>query len=202
MAVPCRRCGREYDATLFAFGRTIWCTCGSRVGVEPRAREIGAPADRRFIADAMLGRLARWLRLLGFDCAYAPRIEDEELVRRGVEEQRIILSRDAALPEEWWVPWIYLVRSEELESQLREVLERFDLRGCVRVLSRCSECNRPLAPVPREQVAGRVPDRILATHSAFLDGRGCDRVYWEGSHADRIRRMADRVLGARGIEPG
>ena len=69
VAVPCPRCGREYDVALFGFGRTIWCTCGGRVGLGPRRRSLQVPTEGRFIADAMLGKLARWLRLLGFDCA-------------------------------------------------------------------------------------------------------------------------------------
>ena len=196
MAVPCAHCGREYDVALFGFGRTIWCTCGGRVGPGPRRRRLRVPTERRFIADAMLGKLARWLRLLGFDCAYDSEIADEDLVRRGIAEERIILSRDRALPEEWWTPRIYLIHEESLRHQLRELIRRFDLAASVRLLSRCSECNRVLEPVAEADVRERVPARVLATHDAFSECRECRRVYWEGSHTERIRRVVDDLLTA------
>jgi DNA-directed RNA polymerase subunit RPC12/RpoP len=143
VAIPCRQCGREYDVTLFEFGRTIWCTCGSRVGLEPRVRELPPTAEKRFVADVMLGRLARWLRLLGLDCAYDPEIADEDLARLGVSEGRIVLTRDRRFPEEWWIRDVHLVREEEVRSQLVEVIRRFDLGPSLRVLTRCAECNRP-----------------------------------------------------------
>jgi uncharacterized protein with PIN domain len=195
MAVCCQRCGREYDVALFPFGRTISCTCGNRVGIEPEVRPR-SHAERRFAADAMLGRLARWLRLLGFDCAYPREVSDEALVRLAAAEGRTVLTRDRRLPEQWWLPDIYVVRAEEVGEQLAEVIRQFDLASSVRVLSRCNECNRALEPVPRAAVSGRVPPRVLELHDAFSECRACGRVYWEGSHAARIRRLVDRLLSA------
>jgi uncharacterized protein with PIN domain len=194
VGVPCPQCGRQYDATLFEFGRTLWCACGRRVGLEPRVRRLGSGADTRFFADAMLGRLARWLRILGFDCAYESAIADEELVRRAASEERVILSRDRALPEEWRISGIRLLDSEELAEQIREVVRAFDLGGAVRLFSRCNECNEPLRAAPKAAVAGRVPARILATQETFRECPACRRVYWEGSHAERMRRVVDAVL--------
>jgi uncharacterized protein with PIN domain len=144
----------------------------------------------------MLGRLARWLRLLGFDCAYDSEINDDELVRRALQEKRAILSRDRRLPEEWWIQSIYLVREERLRAQLVEVLRHFDLASSIRILSRCSECNRLLEPVARSRLKGRVPARILRTRDRFSQCEACGRVYWEGSHAARIRRVADELVAA------
>jgi uncharacterized protein with PIN domain len=194
VAIPCPRCGREYDVTLFPFGRTLWCTCGSRVGIEPRVGRRGTDAEKRFLADAMLGRLARWLRILGFDCAYDSAIDDEALVRRAVLEDRIILSRDRSLPEAWWVSDIHLVGSEELREQLREVIRSFDLGRSVRLFSRCSACNHPLREASEDGVAERVPPHARATHDRFLECPSCRRVYWEGSHTQRIRRVVDELL--------
>jgi uncharacterized protein with PIN domain len=202
VAIPCPGCGREYDVALFEFGRTLWCTCGARVGAAARIRQIAAATPPRFIADAMLGRLARWLRMLGFDCAYESEIGDEELVRRAARENRVILSRDRRLPEDWRISDIHLVASEDLREQLREVLGRFDLCGAVRLFSRCNECNQPLRPAPKGEVAERVPPHALATHEHFLECPACRRVYWEGSHTERIRRLADEVLGTRVAETG
>ncbi len=198
MAVPCSGCGREYDVTLFEFGRTLWCACGRRVGAERRERSLGAPGETRFVADAMLGRLARWLRLLGFDCAWEPDVSDRDLVRRGVEEQRVILTRDRALADEWRVSGIQTLRAERTGEQLRELLGRLDLADSVRLFSRCSACNEPLAEVAPESVRGRVPDRVFAQQEAFRGCPRCGRIYWEGSHTARVRRVAEGLLGRGG----
>lgn len=196
MAVPCQHCGRQYDVALFAFGRTIWCTCGNRVGIEPRVRHTDHSAKKGFVADAMLGRLARWLRLLGFDCAYDPQTTDEEIVRLAVADDRTVLTRDRDLPREWWIPDIYVVSEEELRKQLVEVIQRFGLASSIRVLTRCSECNRILTPVTRSDVSGRVPARVVELHDVFSECRDCGRVYWEGSHAARIRALAETLVAA------
>jgi uncharacterized protein with PIN domain len=194
MAVRCPGCAREYDVTLFAFGRTLWCTCGRRVGMEPRSRSLGVGAERRFLADAMLGRLARWLRLLGFDCAWEREIDDAELVRRGVLEGRIVLSRDRALADEWRVSGLHILRAEGLREQLLEVLRRYELADAVRLFSRCAACNAELRPASPAAVARRVPARVLADRDAFTECPGCGRVYWQGTHAERIRRVAGALL--------
>jgi uncharacterized protein with PIN domain len=201
MGVPCPRCGRSYDVTLFEFGRTLWCTCGSRVGLAPRKRQL-AGSERRFFADAMLGRLARWLRLLGFDCAWERDIADETLVRRAVLEDRIILSRDRALRQEWRVSDIYLVGAESVRNQLIEVLEHFDLVSEIHLLSRCSRCNALLSPAAPADVVECVPPRVLERHTAFSACAQCGRVYWEGTHTDRIKRFVDGLLARNASSPG
>jgi len=194
MSIPCARCGREYDHTLFEFGRTLWCTCGSRVGLEPRVRRLAADAELRFSADAMLGKLAHWLRLLGFDCAYETDIADAELVRHAVEQDRVVLTRDRALPDEWRVSDICIVRAERTFEQLGEVLRRFDLSGAVRLFTRCSECNRRLTAAPAADLSGRAPARILATQDPLQACTGCGRVYWSGSHTRHIQRVVEQLL--------
>jgi uncharacterized protein with PIN domain len=193
--VRCPRCGREYDADLFAFGRTRHCTCGARVGLEPAAPQPAEEHEPRFLADAMLGRLARWLRLLGFDVLYDAAIEDAEVARRALEERRIVLTRDRALPEEWRLPRVVVLRAETTGEQLRELARVLPLRERAQPFTRCSRCNGPLDAVPAELVAARIPPHIAATQSRFLRCRGCGHVYWEGSHVARIRRTLDEVLG-------
>ena len=195
MAVSCQHCGREYDVALFQFGRTISCTCGSRVGIEPRVRHLD-PEERRFAADAMLGRLARWLRLFGFDCTYDSEITDEEIVRQCLADGRTLLTRDRRLPHEWWIGGVFVLREEEVARQLVEVIQGFDLASSIRVLTRCSECNRTLDRATRSDVSGRVPARVQELHTVFSECRGCGRVYWEGTHAARIRALAESVVAA------
>ena len=101
------------------------------MGLAPRRRLAESDAPR-FLADAMLGRLARWLRLLGFDTAYAERLADGELVRRAIEEERWILTRDRSLPQEWRVSGVHVLAAEELVEQLRDVVQTFRLAGRAR----------------------------------------------------------------------
>jgi uncharacterized protein with PIN domain len=178
---------------LFPFGRTIHCSCGERVGLAPQRRLAGTDPPR-FLADAMLGRLARWLRLLGFDTAYEAELSDSDLVRRALEEERWILTRDRALPVEWRVSGIHVLRSEALADQLRDVVRAFRLASRVEPFSRCGECNAPLAAASRAEVSGRVPPRVLATARELRRCPGCERVYWRGSHTARMKTVMDRIL--------
>ncbi len=194
MGVPCSGCGRQYDVALFPFGRTIHCTCGRRVGLEARVRFEDSEGAPRFIADAMLGRLARWLRIMGFDTAYEEHITDAELVRRSLQEQRTVLTRDRALPEEWRVASVFVLASETGMGQLREVALAFDLAADVTLFTRCSVCNTRLEPASADSVRGAVPERIFATHEVFRRCPGCSRVYWRGTHTDRMERVVAKVL--------
>lgn len=196
LSVRCPGCGRAYDPALFAFGRTIHCACGRRVGLEPA--EVPAADPRRFMADAMLGKLARWLRLLGFDTAYEPDIADGELVRRALGEGRTILTCDRALPEEWRVQAILILEPARPLEQLREVVDAFALARHVRLLTRCSRCNTLLVPATPDEARGRVPPRVFDSADHLQHCPGCDRFYWSGSHVKRMRRMVQRVLGEAG----
>lgn len=197
MAILCPNCGREYDVTLFQFGRTIHCTCGARVGLEaqqpPRRR---AGREPRFFADAMLGRLARWLRVIGYDTAYDAAIGDAELVRRSAEEGRTLLTRDRKLPVEWSIGDYLLIESETPLEQLRQVIRHFGLEWSGRLFLRCLVCNVPLEGAAAEEVREQVPPRVAQGRDRFARCPACRRIYWEGSHTERMRRKLERVLGA------
>jgi len=184
---------------LFAFGRTLDCTCGARVGLEPRRRPLPQPV--RFAADAMLGRLARWLRLLGCDTWFAPDVEDAELVRRAIAEDRVLLTRDRRLLAAWRVPHALWIASERLGEQLREVLGAYPVAWRMDLFTRCPACNASVVPVDRAAVRDRVPPRVWQEHARFSRCPGCGRVYWPGSHATRIRAVLERTLG-EGEGPG
>ncbi len=195
MGVPCPGCGRSYDVALFQFGRSLDCHCGTRVGLEPRVQLLPGKAETRFIADAMLGRLARWLRILGYDTAYLQHIPDEDLVRRALAEQRTILTRDRSLESEWWVTGIHCVAAEEPLAQLAEVTVKFGLDPRARLFTRCSRCNHLLVAVDRSEAARHVPTRTLETAERFQRCPGCGRFYWEGSHTARMQHVLERTLG-------
>jgi uncharacterized protein with PIN domain len=147
------------------------------------------------MVDAMLGRLARWLRMLGFDAAYEPDVDDESLVRRAVEERRIILTRDRLLAKEWRVGDLHVMASERPMEQLREIAQRFALAQHVRPFTRCSRCNVALREATGEQAAGDVPLRVLERDLPLRRCPDCGRFYWMGSHVKRMQRMMQRALG-------
>lgn len=197
MAIPCPRCGRQYDVTLFQYGRTIDCTCGARVGRAIEQRVASTASPPRFFCDAMLGRLARWLRVLDYDTEYDPDIEDEYLVRRAIEECRTILTRDRALPDEWRIGQsCVVIKAEDAMGQLREVVRVLDLERPHALFRRCLECNAPLSGASPEEVGDRVPPRVRATHDRFHRCPVCRRIYWEGDHTRRMRRRVDAVFGS------
>ncbi len=144
--------------------------------------------DPRFLADVMLGSLARWLRILGYDTEYDNRIHDDQLVERGLAEGRIVLTRDTRLMERSALrDGHLLVRGQTLEEQILEVLRFVEARvDEARLLTRCLECNRLLTPVDRESVGCEVPPYVYRTQDRFKRCPGCRRLYWPGTHRDRI----------------
>jgi uncharacterized protein with PIN domain len=140
----------------------------------------------RFLCDAMLGSLARWLRFFGFDTVFhEPGLEDRLLAEQARAEDRWLLTRDRELASAG--PRTMLIRADELEDQLIEVFGRLDLRPEATLENaRCSECNGELVDVPGDEVSDVVPPRVLATAPRFRRCAGCRRVYWPGSHGDRI----------------
>jgi len=149
------------------------------------ANSTGAP---RFLADGMLGRLARWLRLLGYDTEYDNHASDLELARRARAEGRVLLTRDRALAARRGLQTL-LIDSEVLQEQVRQVVEVFGLPSAA-ACSRCACCNSPLEEVA-EAVREKVPPHVLRTQQRFWLCRGCGRVYWEGTHIDGIRRQME-----------
>lgn len=191
-AVACPGCARPYDRARFAGGRAVRCTCGSWVGVQRRTG-IGRDGRPRFAADAMLGGLARWLIALGYDTWWDAHVADPELVRRAVEERRVILTRDAPLADEWRLDNLLFIRADAPLDQLREVHAAYPLDDSG-IFSRCTRCNHLLEAVAADEVPGRVPPAVLASGAALRHCGSCGRVYWEGSHTARMRRELAKVL--------
>lgn len=149
----------------------------------------------RFIADGMLGRLARWLRILGYDVIYSARLDDAELARMARIENRILLTRDTGLVKRKGVKFV-LVKSDDVYEQLRQLLDELQLSLDAAAFSRCSECNTPLVDVHPESVASEIPPYVLATQTRFRRCPGCGRVYWRGTHWEKMRQKI-REVGAR-----
>ena len=151
-------------------------------------------ARPRFIADAMLGSLATWLRILGFDTLYFRRIDDNELIRISKQDDRILLTRDSGITGSRKARSAYFVNSEETFSQVCEVAAGFNLRHYIDTgQSRCPRCNGRLESIPPEAAAGAVPDHVLRQGLAFARCGECGKVYWEGTHKRRIDRVVEAV---------
>jgi uncharacterized protein len=168
----------------------------SSLDLAPLLRLRPAPPERpAFILDVHLGKPARWLRMLGFDCLYRNDYYDREIIRIALREDRTILTRDRGLLKNSAVRRGYWVRGEEPEAQVREVLKKFDLADRTRPFSRCLSCNGLLAAVPRERVLDRLPPRTRKEHHRFRICSACGKIYWSGSHhramEERIARLLD-----------
>jgi uncharacterized protein with PIN domain len=143
----------------------------------------------KLICDHMLGTLARWLRILGFDTAYPKPLEDEDLVGLARREDRIILTRDKDLASRKGVRALY-ISSDVLEEQVEQVLK--ELRLTIRdPMSRCPLCNTLLEEVERGDVAGKVPEGVYEQQQEFWRCPTCDKYYWQGSHWDRMSRQIE-----------
>lgn len=143
----------------------------------------------QFVLDVHLGRLARYLRLLGFDAMWRNDASDEDLASISVLEKRILLSRDRGLLKRSAVTHGYCVRETAWRAQVVEVLRRFDLFEAIAPFSRCLECNGRLEPVGKAAVEANLPPRTRRDHEEFHRCRDCGRVYWQGSHFDRLRAV-------------
>ena len=155
--------------------------------VRLRAEPLREP---RFVADAHLGRLARDLRILGFDTLHANDLGDGALAREAAGGGRILLTRDRQLLMRREVMRGCYLRAARPEEQLAYVVRRLQLCRLVRPFTRCSACNAAVAPSGREAVARDVPDGVLHRYDLFWRCPGCGRVYWQGSH---WRAMAGRI---------
>jgi uncharacterized protein with PIN domain len=143
--------------------------------------------SRKLIVDGMLGRLARWLRVLGYDTVYAPDTDDTELMRRARAEGRVLLTADRALAKRRSARTL-LIEAQELADQLRQVQAALgpSPNG---VFTRCVACNGALVPVEKSALSDRVPPYVLATHNEFRRCVDCDRIYWPGTHVEHMKAM-------------
>jgi uncharacterized protein with PIN domain len=144
-------------------------------------------AEIKFVADVMLGKLARGLRMLGVDVLYSNVAEDDEIVRIAEREYRTILTRDVGLCGRRMSARCLLIDSSKDQEQIRQVIAAFDLKE-FDVFSRCLECNTPLESIPKEAVFERVPPFVYQTQERFAACPSCSRVYWQGTHVDKMRK--------------
>jgi len=156
----------------------------------------------KFIADCMVGKLARWLRILGFDVAYFSRIDDDKLIELAKKGHRIILTRDHELIKKAsqgksLKQKVLLIESERWEEQVEQVLDHFKLRNKIDLNSRCLECNSKLKILPKEKAKNLVPPFVYKQAEVFALCPGCSRIFWKGTHFRDMEKKLKRFLNKR-----
>lgn len=155
------------------------------------------PAHPRFIIDANLGRLARYLRLLGFDCVYHNDFDDHEIADISNITQRIVLTRDRKLLQRKLIIYGYFVRAEIPKTQVSEILSRFNLYVRLNPLTRCTTCNGALIGIEKRAVTHRLKPLTRQFYHRFLVCTQCGQIYWQGSHSTRVKSLIEELSGSR-----
>lgn len=176
---------------------------GDRIAAYPtfEALDIGSTTrlrpvplrDPRFVVDVNIGRLARLLRLLGFDVWWSSDADDETLVDISLAQRRTLLTRDRALLKRRIITHGVFVHSDDPEEQTLEVIRRLDLSERLAPFTRCLLCNGELVAVRKEEVIDRLEPLTRRYYTDFCRCADCGRIYWPGSHHARMLRLVERL---------
>ncbi len=147
----------------------------------------------KFAADEMLGKLARWLRIMGLDVAHRRPFPDQELLELATREDRVVLTRDTKLAGLNPPPRVWFIEHDLPFHQLSEVVGRAGIDPWERAFTRCAMCNQALVDAGREEVAGQVPPFVYSTQTEYRRCTNCGRIYWPGSHRARMERLFREV---------
>jgi len=145
----------------------------------------------KFAADEMLGSLARWLRIMGYDTSYERDRADQEVLKAAVQEGRVLLTRDVELADRA-APGSLLIKSLDLDDQLRQVVGVYGL-PVHEEMTRCTVCNGELRAIAKEEARGKVPDGSLDSHDEFFTCTRCGKMYWKGAHWRNIRKRLSEL---------
>lgn len=147
----------------------------------------------RFIVDRNLLKLARWLRLLGFDTRDETDLSGMQIVKISQLENRVILTTDKNILKIKNVTHGYFVRDRRVEGQIQEIVKRFDLRNQIKPFTRCTVCNGILHPVGKASITGNIPKRVRDNFEYYMRCSQCRKIYWEGSHYKKIRQKIEQI---------
>lgn len=148
----------------------------------------------KFVTDAHLGRLSRYLRLLGFDTVYYNDFNPWGLIEVSIRQGRVLLTRSRRVLKHKVITRGVLVREDDPRMQLKAIFQRLDLHAEARPFSRCLCCNGLVRPLSKQEVAHRLPSRVRARYQVFLSCSSCNRVYWQGTHFKRMSRFVQEML--------
>lgn len=149
--------------------------------------------NARFIADGHLGKMTRYLRLLGFDVAYSANAEDIKILNFMQSEDRALLTRDRRLLMHRVVRHGYCPRSDQAESQVVEVVHRFGLKSSLKPFSLCLNCNGLLKPVEKSEILDQLEPLTRKFYNDFVRCNTCDNIYWQGSHYEHLINLIDKI---------
>ncbi len=177
---------------------------GERISIYPvfeslnirPARKLGPHSLRRtkFVADVHLGKLVKYLRLFGFDTLYNHDADPKRLVETSVQQDRVLLTRSRSLLKHKVITRGTLVKEADPRMQLKAIFERLDLFADARPFSRCLRCNGSIEPIPKQNIAQPLSPRVKANYQVFTWCSSCRRVYWEGTHFERMSRFVEEML--------
>ena len=178
-----------------------------KIAVYPRVPAVGNkstpplkppwPKKTQFILDSHLGKLARHLRLLGFDTLYRKNYSDKQIVDTVKTNRRIVLTRDVGLLKNKIIRWGYWVRATAPDRQIREVLKEFCLREKIKPFALCLECNGRIVHVAIGKIRKRLPPHTKDFFTKFYQCKGCKRIYWQGSHYERLAGFVAKLTKLR-----
>jgi len=155
--------------------------------------------ELKFLADGMLGKLTRWLRMLGLDVEYTGSMDDKELIQEAKKENRILLTRDVELYRQAVVKGAeaFLIENPNQTANLANLAKRFNFKVEVSMeASRCPKCNSRIRPVSKASVTGKIPSSTSSNYDEFWQCQGCGQVYWRGAHWKRIDKTLEEAKKA------
>ncbi|MBT2968633.1 MAG: twitching motility protein PilT [gamma proteobacterium symbiont of Ctena orbiculata] len=189
----------DFDYALKADDRVSVYPLFEALDVTPLLRLRPRPMrSLRFVADAHLGKLARYLRLLGFDCLFFNDAGDGNLVRISVDEGRVLLTRDRGLLMHRILTHGCFIHGTEPRQQLQEIVQRLQLESLFIPFTRCMECNGPLAAEEKKRIEDELPDNVRQYYDEFWRCDQCGRIYWKGSHFRELRAFIDDLTPSLG----
>jgi hypothetical protein len=153
--------------------------------------------ELRFIVDHNVGKLARWLRMMGFDSLFFDGTDDSHMVARALAEGRVILTRDTQIMKRRVITSgrikAVLINSDDPERQMQQLMDTLDLNRQFRPFTLCLECNQPLLERSREEVKDLVPPYVYKTQRQYMECPACHRIYWRGTHWEAMSRMLETL---------
>jgi uncharacterized protein len=168
---------------------------GETTVIEPKiALRPPFPGRQKFILDQHLGRLAAYLRMMGFDTLYRNDYHDEELAQVSHDEQRVLLTRDVGLLKRSLVIYGYYVRDTNRHKQLVEITEHYQLLDNAAPFKHCMKCNGLLERVEKAAVVDQLPDSTATYYNDFHRCASCQRIYWKGAHYQRMQALIDEII--------